>query len=95
MPGHISLEQLKVNVGNRELPHGSSAAMSRAARNAPIRRLLTTPAETGTDRKCQGARLRMARRARGHLMLVNYYHVGFTLPAPMTTFAYRTGAVTI
>jgi len=60
---------------------------------APIRRLPTTPAATGTPEVPGRRREAMARRAPSPPAAGPYYHVVFTLPAPIANIAYQNKAV--
>src|ERR1700746_1078136 len=70
--------------------------MSRAAKTAHISTSPTTPAATGNNRhcpKCQGAAAKqwLAERE-ADLLPVPYYHMVFTLPAPVADIAYHNKA---
>ena len=68
--------------------------MSRAARTAPIPRSPTTPAATGIARSARAPRRRNGSPTReAELLPVPYYHVVFTLPAPIADIAYQNKAV--
>ena len=66
--------------------------MSRAARTTPARTRPspTTPAATGIVPKCQGAAARQWLAAReAELLPVGYFHVVYTVPAPIADIAYQ------
>jgi len=67
--------------------------MSRAARSATTSTSPTTPAATATARSAQGAAAKawLADRE-AELLPVPYYHVVFTLPAPIADIAYQNKA---
>jgi hypothetical protein len=68
--------------------------MSRVARTAPTPSSPTIAAATGTAPKCQGAAARewLAERE-AELLPVPYFHVVYTLPAPIADIAYQNKAV--
>ena len=67
--------------------------MSRAARSATTSTSPTTPAATATAPSAQGAAAKAWLAAReAELLPVPYYHVVFTLPAPIADIAYQNKA---
>ena len=92
--GHLSLGQLKVMSAIERAAPRRSAVMLRAARAATRSRSPTTPAATGTARSAR-ARPREpgSRERQADLLPVPYYHVVFTLPAPIAAIAFQNKAV--
>ena len=80
------------DVGDRELPHGGARRACRAlrvlARGSP-----TTPAATVTARSAKARPPRSGSPSATELLPVPYYHVVFTLPAPISDIAYQNKAV--
>ena len=96
--GHVSLGQLKADVGDREAAAAQlSADMSRAARSAHTPRSRTTASSAiGTARSARGAVAKEWLAAREDVIYrlpVPYYHLVFTLPAPIGDIAYQNKAV--
>ena len=93
--GHVSLDQLKVMSAIESCRNGRpSAAMSRAARTAPISTIAYNSCRNRHCPKCQGAAAKqwLAERE-AELLPVPYYHVAFTLPAAIADIGYQNKAV--
>ena len=83
------------DVGDRELPHGSPRRPCRALRGLrPYHASPTTPAATGIARSARALpRSNGSPTREAELLPVPYYHVVFTLPAPIADIAYQNKAV--
>ena len=84
---HLSLGQLKVMSAIEQCRSAALGGMCCIAMPVTTRRWRTTPVATGIARSA-----RPVRRNAG-LLLVDYYHVVFTLPAPISAIAYTNKAV--
>ena len=91
--GHVSLGQLQVMSAIESAARPRSAAMSSAARIAATAASPTTRAATAIAQVPGRGGKGLARRPRGRLLPVAYFHVVFTLPAEIAPIAYQNKAV--
>ncbi len=82
------------NVGNRELPHGSSRRPCARCEDCAYTTIASNSCRNRHCPKCQGAAAKEWLAAReADLLPVPYYHVVFTLPASIADIAYQNKAV--
>jgi hypothetical protein len=84
---------LKVMSAIEQCRTAALGGMRCAATPATTSRSATTPAATGTARSARPGRATLARSPQADLLPVEYYHVVFTLPEPISALAYTNKAV--
>ena len=92
--GHVQPRPAESDVCDRDLPHRSSRRPCRALRGLRLTTIAYNSCRNRHCPKCQGAAAKEWLAAReADLLPVPYYHVVFTLPAPIADIAYQNKAV--
>ena len=91
--GHLSLGSAESHVCHRTVPHRGAGRACAALPACEHTRSPTTPAATATAPSARPRRRRWLEARQADLLPVEYFHVVFTLPAPISAIAYANKAV--